>query len=243
MIYKKNAKIVIIDDEIEICEMLKYALQQEKFEVKFYIDPKKFKEEFSFYNHDNLDLVILDLMMPNTDGFQILELFNSREDTRYIPKMVISAYQTDDNIKEVYKYGAIQFLEKPIAIERFIYQVKTLLRIKLYEDNNRCIIDLLKDKNKKLIEEINNKTCVLPQDKINSIDNILESIENLIQINFNLLKTFVSMLGKKEEYKKSKDYEILLDILVSMKALDDKREDIKKISQFLKDITKDFIPS
>lgn len=243
MIYKKNAKIVIIDDEIEICEMLKYALQQEKFEVKIYIDPRKFKEEFNFYNYDNLDLVIIDLMMPNTDGFEILELLNSKEDTRYIPKMVISAYQTDDNIKEVYKYGAIQFLEKPIALDRFIYQVKTLLRIKLYEDNNRLIINLLKEKNKKLIQEINNKRCILPQDKIDNIDNILESIENLIEINFNLLKTFISLLGKKEEYKNNKDYEILLDILVSMKALDDKREEIKKISQFLKNITKEFIIS
>ncbi|HOF02083.1 MAG TPA: response regulator [Spirochaetota bacterium] len=244
MIYKKNAKILIIDDEIEICEMLKQVLTLEKFETKYYIDSTKFVEEFKFYNHENLDLIIIDLMMPKVDGFQLLDIMNSREDTRYIPKMVISAYQSDDNMKEVYKYGAIQFIEKPIAIDKFLYQVKTLLRVKLYEDNNRKIIELLKEKNKKLLEDINlkNKGRIpeVAEVDIKNIDNNLETISHLININFNLLKNFITICGKKSEFSKSKEYEILLDILVSMKALYDKKDEIDKISSFLKSIIDQF---
>jgi len=241
MIYKKNAKIIIIDDEIEICEMLKQVLNLEKFETKYYIDSTKFIDEFKFYNHENLDLIIIDLMMPKIDGFQLLDVMNSREDTRYIPKMVISAYQSDENMKEVYKYGAIQFIEKPITIDKFLYQVKTLLRVKLYEDNNRKIIELLKEKNKKLLEDINikNKGRV-PEVNIKNIDNNLETISHLININFNLLKNFITICGKNSEFSKSKEYEILLDILVSMKALYDKRDEIDDISSFLKSIIDQF---
>ncbi|HQJ06262.1 MAG TPA: hypothetical protein PLI57_07775, partial [Spirochaetota bacterium] len=166
------------------------------------------------------------------------------EDTRYIPKMVISAYQSDDNMKEVYKYGAIQFIEKPIAIDKFLYQVKTLLRVKLYEDNNRKIIELLKEKNKKLLEDINlkNKGRIpeVAEVDIKNIDNNLETISHLININFNLLKNFITICGKKSEFSKSKEYEILLDILVSMKALYDKKDEIDKISSFLKSIIDQF---
>ncbi|HPO51036.1 MAG TPA: response regulator, partial [Spirochaetota bacterium] len=103
MVYKKNAKIVVIDDEKDICELLDIVFQQEDFEVTFYTDSQKFVEDFPKFNHNNLDLVMVDLMMPKVDGFQIMELLNSKENTRYIPKIVISAFQSRDNLKEAYK--------------------------------------------------------------------------------------------------------------------------------------------
>ncbi|HOV14909.1 MAG TPA: response regulator, partial [Spirochaetota bacterium] len=116
MIYKKNAKIVVIDDEKDTCELLRDIFEQENFNVMFYTDSQKFVNDLPNYNYDNLDLVIVDLMMPKVDGFQVMNLLNSKETTRYIPKMVISAFQSKDNLKDAYNYGAIQFIEKPFSI-------------------------------------------------------------------------------------------------------------------------------
>ena len=236
MTYKKNAKIVIVDDEINICEMLSDYLTMDGFEVKYYTDPTKFADEMKFYNQDNLDLLVLDLMMPKMDGFQLMEMLNSREETRHIPRIVVSAFPSDDNVKEVFKYGAIQFIEKPISLQKFSYQVKTLLRVKLYEDNNRCIIDLLKEKNKKLMDEVIEKDKVISAnspDNIGKIHSNLDVISHMININYNLLKNYVTIKGRDEKFKESGDYDILLDMLVSFKALFDKRQEIEVISDFL----------
>ena len=178
---------------------------------------------------------MVDLMMPKVDGFQILELFNSRENTRYIPKIVISAFQSQDNLKEAYKYGAIQFIEKPLSIEYLIYQVKTLLRIKLYEDNNRCIIDLLQEKNKKMSDEIerNNKSNEIRD--LTQIENNLEKVTKLIKTNYSLIENlFVMLNGKYPDLKNSKEYEVIKEIEKNIKLLFDKRVDIDTISNFLK---------
>lgn len=235
MVYKKNAKIVVIDDEADICDLLKLVLEEEEFHVTIYSDSKKFSDDFVNYTSDNLDLVIVDLMMPKMDGFQIMELLNSKESTRYIPKIVISAYQSKDNLKEAYNYGAIQFVEKPIAIEHFIYQVKTLLRIKLYEDNNRCIIDLLQEKNKKMTEEIAKLNKSEGNRELEGIESNLEGVSKLIKVNYEIIENFFVML--KERYPdltKSKENEVMSEIEKNMKLLFDKRVDLDALSNFMK---------
>jgi len=236
MIYKKNARIIIIDDEKEICEMIKTVLlQEDKFDIITYIDSEKFVEDYKNYDNDNLDLVIIDLMMPKFDGFQILELLNSRENTRFIPKVVMSAFQSRENISEVYKYGAIQFIEKPIYLENLIYQIKTLLRIKLYEDNNRCIIDLLKEKNKQIADEIDKKNQFIGNANINKIENNLETISRLIHVSHSILKSFDSIMNNKfPQIIKSEEYKVLNEVLNTLENLDEKRNILDRISDFLK---------
>ncbi|MCG8570651.1 MAG: response regulator [Spirochaetes bacterium] len=240
MIYKKNAHIIVIDDEIEICEIIKSVLEGEGFLVKAYSDSRKFVEEIGFYNNDTLDLIILDLMMPEYDGFQVLELLNSKKETRFIPKIVISAFPSQENIKDVYQYGAIQFIQKPLAIEELIYQVKTLLRIKLYEDNNRIMIKLLKDKNKKLISEIEKRNVLLSEQEVDKIGNNLDTMSRLIHINFQLFKMIYNKLKDHELQIIDEGKDLLEELLLSSKALDDKKEELEEISNFLTQVFEDY---
>ena len=55
----------------------------------------------------------------------------------------------------------------------------------------------------------------------------------MININYNLLKNYVTIKGRDEQFKQSSDYDILLDMLVQFKALFDKRQEIEVISDFL----------
>ena len=83
---------------------------------------------------------------------------------------------------------------------------------------------------------------VIEKDKVisaNSPDNIgkihsnLDVISHMININYNLLKNYVTIKGRDEQFKQSSDYDILLDMLVQFKALFDKRQEIEVISDFL----------
>ncbi len=235
MIYKKNAKIIIVDDEKDTCELLKDILEAENFIVSYYVDSQKFVEDFPKLDHNNLDLVIVDLMMPKFDGFQIMNLLNSKESTRYIPKIVISAFQSKDNLKDAYDYGAIQFIEKPFSIEHVVYQVKTLLRIKLYEDNSRCIIELLQDKNKKLVEELKKGEKSGEIKDIASIEDNLEVVSKLIKDNYLLIENYLRIIQQKyPEIVKGKEMEIIGEIEKNAKNLFDKRVDLEIISNFVK---------
>jgi len=193
--YKKNANIVIIDDEIQVSELVKELLiaTDENFKIEIFNDSSKFVEKIETYNNDNLDLILVDIMMPKYDGIQILEKLNSKRETQYIPKVVMSAYADNENLKTIYNFGAIMFIEKPFSnLAYFSNQIKNLLKIKLYDDYNRSLIDLLKQQNKKMFsnKEI---TEITFGDKINAI------VNSLGDLNFSLENKFKEFINSEEQ--------------------------------------------
>ena len=70
-------------------------------------------------------------------------------------------------------------------------------------------------------------------ENIGKINSNLDVISHMININYNLLKNYVTIKGRDEKFKESGDYDILLDMLVQFKALFDKRQEIEVISEFL----------
>ncbi len=205
--YKKNAKIVIIDDEVQVSDMVKDLLlvTDESFKIEVFNDSSEFVEKFGTYNNDNLDLILLDIMMPKFDGIQILEKLNSRRDTQYIPKIVMSAYNNDENLKTIYNFGAIMFIEKPFTnLAYFSNQIQNLLKIKLYDDYNRSLIDLLKEQNKKILnKEISEITFV---DKINMV------INSLGDLNFSLENKFKEFSSSEEQHSLKNNILILKEL-------------------------------
>lgn len=196
MLYKKNANIIVIDDNEDICEMINTVLSTEGFHVEIYSDSVKFSKDINNFSHDNTDIFIIDLMMPELDGFQILDLLNKNESTRYVPKMVVSAFQSSDNMKDSFEYGVLQFIQKPLDIQEFIYQVKTLLRIKLYEDNNRKFISMLQDNNRKLLNELMSKKSKINTDDFTVYNEKLTHIIHLINEISHISKTFKTIYDK-----------------------------------------------
>ena len=107
-------QVLVVDDEVINREMLGFMLASD-YVVLYAEDGEDALQKIRENSH-TLSLVLLDLMMPKLDGFQLMDMLNSREETRHIPRIVVSAFPSDDNVKEVFKYGAIQFIEKPISL-------------------------------------------------------------------------------------------------------------------------------
>ncbi len=73
------------------------------------------------------DAIILDLMMPEMDGFEFCEQVKKNEQLKDIPIIVISAFSAEDNIKRILALGACDFFKKPFRILELIERVKVVI--------------------------------------------------------------------------------------------------------------------
>jgi len=101
--------IVIIDDEPQILEMIEnYFNRVDGFNITSYQDAS---QAIAFIDLNSIDLVLLDIMMPQMDGLQILEKL--RDKIPSLPVVMMTAYSTLDRVLESHKLGAEHYLLKP----------------------------------------------------------------------------------------------------------------------------------
>ena len=78
-------------------------------------------------NKENIALILLDVLMPVMDGFEVARLLNQNENTRSIPIIFITADQDDAHIEEAYLSGAVDYIQKPIRKTALISKVRVFL--------------------------------------------------------------------------------------------------------------------
>ncbi|MCS7281103.1 MAG: UDP-3-O-acyl-N-acetylglucosamine deacetylase [Desulfobacterota bacterium] len=108
-------KILIIDDEKDILESLSSILEDEGFSVLKAEDGKK---GIAVYERENPDLVILDIWMPEMDGIEVLKRI--KRVNKEAKVVVISGHGNISTAVEAVKKGAIDFLEKPLSLEKVL---------------------------------------------------------------------------------------------------------------------------
>lgn len=119
-----QTKILIVDDEKDIIEMLKYNLENEGFEVIFAYDGLEALEKLK----ENPALIVLDIMMPKLDGYQTLKKIRETKGFENTPIMILSAKSSEmDEIKGL-NIGADDFVQKPISPNKLIARINSNLR-------------------------------------------------------------------------------------------------------------------
>ncbi len=104
-------KIAIIDDEYEILEMLeKFLSRSEKFEIDTFSNPAVAMPKVKTGNYD---LVLLDIMMPNVNGMDLLEEIKAQHSE--IKVIMMTAYSTIEKTIQSHKIGAEDYLTKPFV--------------------------------------------------------------------------------------------------------------------------------
>jgi putative two-component system response regulator len=123
-------RILIVDDQIANVELLKRILARAGYEdVEGITDPRDFA---STVDAITPDLILLDLHMPEVDGFAILETVSAflHRDT-YLPVLVITADATPETKRKALQLGAKDFLTKPLDVEEVVLRVRNLLETRL----------------------------------------------------------------------------------------------------------------
>ena len=118
-------KIVIVDDEKEIADVVELYLKNEDYEVhKFYNG----KDTLAFLEKEEPDLAILDVMLPDEDGYQILSRLRDTPATRTVPVIMVTAKTSEIDVVKGLDHGADDYLCKPFGIMEFISRVRAVLR-------------------------------------------------------------------------------------------------------------------
>lgn len=115
-------KILIIDDEKNIRNTLKKALETEDYRVDL---AKNGQEGISKAEQKNFDIIMLDLKLPDIEGTKVLEKI--REEEIDTPVLVITGYGSVESAVKVMKLGAIDYLEKPFNPAQIKEQVKEII--------------------------------------------------------------------------------------------------------------------
>ena len=120
-------KILIVDDEPNIVMSLEYIFKKENFEVFIARDGA---EAIDIVDNDIPDIIILDIMMPNVDGFQVLKYLKANEGLSEIKVIFLSAKNKVSDIELGLQLGADKYVSKPFSTKKLVNEVKLLLNTK-----------------------------------------------------------------------------------------------------------------
>lgn len=121
---KRNPHILVVDDEDDLCEILKFNLETEGYEV----DTANSAEEALALDLTKYDLLLLDIMMAEISGFKMASILRKEEKTAHIPIIFISAKDTENDMLTGFNLGADDYISKPFSIRQVQARVKAVLR-------------------------------------------------------------------------------------------------------------------
>ena len=117
-------KILVVDDEQDICEILQYNLETEGFEV----DTANSAEEALELPLQDYSLILLDVMMGEMSGFQMARRLKNNPVTARIPIIFITALDSEDHLVKGLNIGADDYIAKPLSMKEVKARIKAVLR-------------------------------------------------------------------------------------------------------------------
>ncbi len=120
-----KAKILAIDDEKDILDLVSYNLRKEGFDV---VTSMNGEEAMKLIKKDNYNLIILDLMLPGIQGMEFCKMLKHSDDTAGIPVIMLTAKSEEMDKVLGLEMGADDYITKPFSPREFIARVKAVLR-------------------------------------------------------------------------------------------------------------------
>jgi CheY-like chemotaxis protein len=146
--------ILLVDDETMNLKILRTILR--KGEYRF-LEAQSGEEALQLLQTEKADLIVLDLMMPGMDGFQVLERVKSDPSTDFIPVIIASALKDSSAIEKGLELGANDYFTKPLSDDDRRFQlplkVRNLIKSKKMQDQLADLNRELKETQEKLIEK------------------------------------------------------------------------------------------
>ena len=119
-----NYRILVVDDEEDLCEILKFNLENEGY----WVDTANSAEEALMMDLSQYHILLLDVMMGEISGFRMANMLKKNKDTAHIPIIFITAKDTENDTITGFNLGADDYISKPFSIREVIVRVKAVLR-------------------------------------------------------------------------------------------------------------------
>ena len=119
-----NYRILVVDDEEDLCEILKFNLENEGYKV----DTANSAEEALKMDLPQYHLLLLDVMMGEISGFRMANMLKKDEKTAHIPIIFVTAKDTENDTVTGFNLGADDYISKPFSLREVMVRVKAVLR-------------------------------------------------------------------------------------------------------------------
>ena len=170
----KDAKILIVEDEEHINRLIELVLISDGYyRVKKAFDGL---EALKIIIQDKPDLILLDVMLPELDGFSLCKKIKASKDLSHIQIIMLTAKKMEEDVLKGFDSGAIDYISKPFSNKILLARIKAHLENVPLKSLNKTYKDLVLDTDKKVV-------------KINNEDIKLTNFE------FKILEVFMSNIG------------------------------------------------
>ncbi len=193
-------KILVVEDEKPISELIGFHLEQQNYQIKFSYDGESAIQEIE---HWLPDLILLDWMLPNISGIEVLKRIKRKDNLKKIPIIMLTAKGQEDDKIRGFELGVEDYVTKPFLPSEILARIKSLLkRTKAREDN-----DSLKFHDINI--NLTNRRVTRGERKL-----------NLGPTEFNLLKFFIENKGRVYSRQQLLDNVWLNDAYVEPRTVD-----------------------
>jgi len=211
-----GAKIVVVEDEADLLELLEYNLEKEGYEVIGFLNTKTVEQ---ILEEEEIDLLIMDRNLPGVEGSEFVAKL--RKDGTIIPVIFLSAKDKDSDIEEGFLRGGDDYITKPFNMKELFLRIKAILRrtSKKIDEGNLSFRDMFLDKSSRtlsinglhvevtklefnlLSEFILNKNSVLDRDYL--LENVWDDSE---EYQYRTVNVAINRLKEKIDPDKTKEY-------------------------------------
>lgn len=116
--------ILVVDDEVDICDILRFNLEIEGYQVEVAHSAEEVLER----SLEHIDLMLLDVMMGEISGFKLASMLKKQPETAHIPIIFITARDTQNDTCTGLNLGADDYISKPFSVREVSLRVKAVLR-------------------------------------------------------------------------------------------------------------------
>ncbi|PID89489.1 MAG: hybrid sensor histidine kinase/response regulator [Bacteroidia bacterium] len=189
----KKSKILVVDDNFDNVFLIKSSLMLNDLETE---EAYSGKEAIEKVLADPPDLILLDIMMPEMDGYEVCKILKDNEQTRHIPIMFITAKREYDDIVKGFKLGAVDYVSKPFNEQELFVRINNHLELKKSKEQ-------IEEQNK----ELNRKNLQLTE--LNQTkDKFFSIVAHDLKNPFNTILGFAKLLVfKMQKYKPEQIHE------------------------------------
>jgi two-component system, OmpR family, alkaline phosphatase synthesis response regulator PhoP len=116
--------ILVADDEEDVRELVSYRLTRSGYDV---IDAVDGEEAFRLASERVPDLMVLDVMMPRLDGYELTRRVRAEESLRSVPVILLTARSQESDVSRGFEVGADDYLKKPFSPDELVARVRAVL--------------------------------------------------------------------------------------------------------------------
>lgn len=204
----QKSHILIVDDVVDNIQVAMSILKENNYGFSFATNGKE-GLELAKSMPEKFDLILLDIMMPNMNGYEVCEQLKQDEKTRHIPIIFLTAKVDIDSISKGFSLGAVDYITKPFHAEELLARVTNHLHLyhakRLLQENNLSLTNKLQFSKRRLLSELEQSQ----QDMIYILTELVEAVSDETGKHIRRISDMSALLAKYHPALTAEDVELI----------------------------------